>query len=59
MCAKNCPEKAIEMIDNLAVIDQSKCTRCGLCIEKCPQKCILDFAASGEAAPISGKKAAV
>ncbi|MBQ9104072.1 MAG: 4Fe-4S binding protein [Clostridia bacterium] len=28
------------MQDNLAVIDYSKCTGCGICADKCPKKCI-------------------
>jgi ferredoxin len=31
------------MVDNLARIDNSKCTRCGICVEKCPAKCIIDY----------------
>ena len=27
--------------DNVAYIDQEKCTKCGLCAEKCPKKIIL------------------
>lgn len=34
-------ESAISIVDNLAVIDYSKCVNCGKCAEKCPQKCIL------------------
>ena len=40
LCAKICPAQAIEIVNNLAVIDQSKCTKCGKCAEKCPAKCI-------------------
>lgn len=35
-CVKVCPEEAIAMDDNLAVIDLDKCTDCGKCAEKCP-----------------------
>jgi Na+-translocating ferredoxin:NAD+ oxidoreductase subunit B len=41
ICEKNCPEKAITVIDNLAVIDPVKCKGHGICIEKCPQKTII------------------
>ncbi len=41
ICEKNCPEKAIVVTDNLAVIDPGKCTQCGVCVEKCPQKSII------------------
>lgn len=36
ICARVCPVDAIEMQDNLAVIDYDKCVNCGLCAEKCP-----------------------
>lgn len=39
-CELNCPQKAITVKDNLAVIDYSKCTACGICVEICPTKCI-------------------
>ena len=41
LCKKNCPSGAIEVVDNHAVIDQEKCTKCGKCAEVCPKKCIL------------------
>jgi RnfABCDGE-type electron transport complex B subunit len=41
LCEKNCPAEAITVEDNIAHIDQSKCTHCGLCAEKCPKKIIL------------------
>ena len=40
-CVKECPEKAISMADNLAVINYTKCSRCGKCAEVCMIKCIL------------------
>ena len=40
ICEKNCPEGAIAVLDNLAVIDYEKCTGCGICSEKCPKKVI-------------------
>lgn len=40
LCAKNCPENAITMINNLPVIDYSKCSGCLTCVSKCPRKCI-------------------
>ncbi|SFL43906.1 RnfABCDGE type electron transport complex subunit B [Halanaerobium salsuginis] len=36
LCAKVCPVNAIEIKDNLAVIDYDKCVNCGKCAEKCP-----------------------
>ncbi|MBQ7936016.1 MAG: 4Fe-4S binding protein, partial [Clostridia bacterium] len=39
-CEKNCPENAITVADNLAVIDYSKCSGCGACVEGCPTHCL-------------------
>ncbi len=33
ICEKNCPTGAITVLDNLAEIDYSKCTKCGICSE--------------------------
>ena len=41
ICERVCPQEAIHMEGNLAVIDHEKCDGCGLCVEKCPTKCIL------------------
>ena len=41
ICEKNCPADAIHVIDNIAHIDQTKCTGCGICAEKCPKKIII------------------
>ena len=40
LCTKQCEFDAIQMEDNLAVIDYEKCTNCGKCAEKCPVKVI-------------------
>lgn len=40
-CQQSCPVDAIHVIDNLAVIDYSKCTSCGECVKVCPVKCII------------------
>jgi len=37
ICEKVCEEGAIKVMDNLPVIDASKCTECGKCVEKCPK----------------------
>jgi electron transport complex protein RnfB len=42
LCVKKCPVDAIHMDDNLAVIDYSKCTNCGICAAVCPTKAIVD-----------------
>lgn len=41
ICAKNCKAGAITIVDNLAVIDYTKCTGCLECVSRCPSKCIL------------------
>jgi len=40
LCAKVCPVDAIEMKNNLPVIDNDKCIGCLLCAEKCPTNSI-------------------
>ncbi len=49
ICEKNCPDDAIHVIDNLAVIDFPKCTQCGTCVEKCPQASIISVSGKYEA----------
>ena len=39
-CTKVCEAEAITVDNNLAHIDQEKCTKCGKCAEKCPAKII-------------------
>ena len=39
-CEKTCPCGAITVTDNLAVIDYTKCTYCGLCTSECPTGCL-------------------
>ena len=41
LCEKNCPVDAVHVKDNIAYIDQTKCTGCGICAEKCPKHIIL------------------
>lgn len=39
LCKKNCPQGAIEGEEgSICVIDQSRCTRCGICFDICPPK---------------------
>ena len=35
-CVKACPNEAITMDNNAAVVDPEKCTACGACVEGCP-----------------------
>ena len=49
ICEKNCPDDAIHVLDNLAVIDFPKCTQCGTCVEKCPQASIISVSGKYEA----------
>lgn len=35
-CERVCPSAAVKVVDNLAVIDDSKCTGCGECVSNCP-----------------------
>lgn len=43
LCAKNCPNGAITMENNLPIIDYSKCNGCKLCVQKCPKKIIKEL----------------
>jgi NAD-dependent dihydropyrimidine dehydrogenase PreA subunit len=36
VCANICPQEAINIQDNLAVINQALCSQCGQCAEACP-----------------------
>lgn len=45
MCERTCQHDAVHVVDNVAVIDPSKCVGCGDCAEKCPKKSILNLAA--------------
>ena len=42
ICAKKCPVSAINMEDNLAVIDYEECVVCGICADVCPTNAIID-----------------
>jgi ferredoxin len=40
-CEPECPVNAISMGDEIYVIDASKCTDDGNCVEVCPVDCII------------------
>ncbi len=42
LCVKTCKYDAIQVEDNLASIDYTKCTGCGECAEKCPRHLIVN-----------------
>ena len=36
LVAANCPSRAVTVTDGKAVVDESRCTKCGVCVGKCP-----------------------
>ncbi|MFW5912048.1 MAG: DUF362 domain-containing protein [Candidatus Hadarchaeota archaeon] len=40
-CVENCPEEAITLEANSAVIDREKCIGCGMCIAVCPEGAVV------------------
>ena len=52
LCERNCPSGAITVSKNVAVIDYDKCTSCGICVEKCPRKLIVNIHEPGTVAPV-------
>ena len=36
LCAKNCPDHAIQMVDGRPVWEKKKCAKCTACINRCP-----------------------
>jgi len=40
ICVDTCPQDAIKIEDDKAVIDAAKCTECGLCRDACPFEAI-------------------
>ena len=39
-CVKACPEKALSVVDGVAVLDESLCDYDGICIPACPYSAI-------------------
>jgi len=52
LCVKNCPEKCIQMVNGIPVVDYSKCTACGVCVSKCPIKVMSLGITSSEEIPV-------
>ena len=42
ICERTCQHDAIHVVDNVAVIDYTKCISCSECAEKCPRHLIAD-----------------
>lgn len=42
-CEKQCPSDSIHVVNGVAIIDETTCTRCGACILVCPMHCIVNF----------------
>ncbi len=42
-CVKQCPVQAISIVNNVAVIDYTKCTNCEQCIAVCPTTAIFNI----------------
>lgn len=44
-CEKTCPNGAISVLNNFAIVDYDKCSKCGACVEQCPVGCLksVDF----------------
>ncbi len=42
LCKKNCPNDAVNIENFNATIDHDKCENCGVCMEKCPRKSIVE-----------------
>ena len=43
ICEKTCTAAAVEVIDNLATINDELCLSCGMCAVKCPRHVIQDM----------------
>ena len=42
-CEKQCPSDSIHVVNGVAIIDETTCTRCGACIPACPMHCIVNY----------------
>ncbi len=39
-CVEHCDQGALSLVDDVSVVDESKCILCGYCAEECPVFCI-------------------
>jgi ferredoxin len=39
-CVERCDQDALSLVDDIAVVDESRCILCGYCAEVCPVFCI-------------------
>lgn len=53
ICVRACPYNALTMVNNLPVMDFSKCTDCGICVHRCPTDSYVDRAKARPYAIIS------
>ena len=57
-CIDVCPDQAISLFDNRAVIDESLCQDCGICEEACPQDAIMPLVVV-DTAPVQAQNTAI
>lgn len=43
LCEKKCEYDAVHVIGGVSVVDYDKCVGCGVCVENCPTKSIVDL----------------
>ena len=48
LCEKKCEYDAIHVTNGVSVVDYDKCVGCGVCVENCPTKAIVDFRKLGD-----------
>lgn len=57
-CIDVCPDQAINLIENKAVINESLCSDCGVCENACPQDAIMPLVVV-ETAPVQARNTAI
>ena len=48
MCERTCKFDAIHVVDNVAVIDYTKCKNCTMCAKACPRNAIEPIGGGGK-----------